>query len=279
MRVLLLVVLLLSAGMALVYVGGTQIAAENAPSYTVDVAQLPPVTAAAWGVFDTKTGELLVGQHHDTPRPVASLTKLMTAERAAAEDLLLATTTLSYRAVATSGRAGRLLAGETLSVHELLFPLLIESSNDAAEAIAEHAGREAFVTAMNIRAAQLGMIHTRYGDPSGLSSENVSTVTDLARLVAHLAAAQPHLLDITRLGQYVGTAHTWRNVNPIASDRAFRGGKHGYTDEANRTLAAIITEAFEAGERDLTFVLLGSDDLVADTEALRTLVRTAVTYR
>lgn len=277
MRTLVLSCLVLVAGTLLIVFADVP-SGTQPPAYQITPALSPTVSARAWGVYDTETGERLLAHESGAALPIASLTKLMTAA-VAYERVPAATTTLSWRAVATEGRAGRLEVGETLSVYELLFPLLIESSNDAAEALAEQAGRDSFIGGMNLAAARLGMLDTVYADPSGLSPENISTVDDLARLVGHLAAREPHLLDITRLSQYVGVAHTWVNVNPVAGVDTFRGGKHGYTEEADRTFVGLFEHEFPGGERrTLTIVLLGSENLVADVAALRSVVDLSVRY-
>ncbi|MDZ4285162.1 MAG: hypothetical protein U1A28_05030, partial [Patescibacteria group bacterium] len=87
-------------------------------------------------------------------------------------------------------------------------------------------------------------------------------------------------LDISQLEQYVGEEHTWRNVAPTASFDTFRGGKHGYTEEAGRTLAALFEEELaEGGAKAIAIIFLGSDDLKADIETLRSFLHTGVAYR
>jgi len=284
MRLLLIIVLLLGIGYALMVFGIPGVSAyavsSPAPSFTTDGTRTPQVSALAWGIFDTKTEELLFGTDVDGVHPIASVTKLMTA--VVSLDMLApeATTTLSRRAVATEGRLGGLKAGEVLSVRELLFPLLLESSNDAAEALAEYGGHDAFVAQMNATAQKLGMTKTAYADPSGLSPHNVSSVGDLAKMVKYLADTNPHMLDISKLEYYVGEEHIWHNVDKVAALETFRGGKHGYTDEADRTLAALFEESLQdGGTRIVTLVLLGSNNLQADVEVLRTFLNGHVAYR
>lgn len=283
MRTLLLTVVVLGIGLALITFGIPGVSAyalsSSTASYTKDGTRLPEVSARAWGVFDTDTGQLLFGNDVDGVRPIASVTKLMTAEVALDSLDLEATTTLSRRAITTEGRAGSLEAGEEYSIRELLFPLLLSSSNDAAEAIAEYADRNTFLTQMNETAEKIGMTSTAYGDPSGLSPSSVSSVADLAKLVAYLSHNQQYLLDISQLQNYVGQ-HTWHNVNKASAIETFRGGKHGYTDEAGRTLAALFEEQlFNGDTQHITIVLLGSEDLKSDVETLRSFLREHVAYR
>lgn len=284
MRVFLVLILFLMLGFVLMvpsmtYQASYAFSTYTMGAYTIDQAA-PPVSARAWGVFDAGTGKLLFGRNADTARPIASVTKLMTAEVALATMNLEATTTLSERAVATEGWAGSLAAGDTMTIRELLFPLMLSSSNDAAEAIAEGAGRNVFLEEMNQTAAGLGMESTHYDDPSGLSPKSVSSAEDLAKLLAHLMRERPYLVSITGLSKYIGEEHTWKNINPASSVSTFEGGKHGFTDEAGKTLAAIFDEPLANGEtKAIAIVLLDSDDLKADVAALRAFLNTHVAYR
>ncbi len=280
MRIFLLVVLILCVSLIFLSSRTVQDALSSERVYTIDLGVEPEVSARAWGVFDAATGNVLLAQNEREVLPVASLTKLFTADIALDTLALEASTTLSWRAVATEGRAGSLRAGEHMSVRELLFPLLIESSNDAAEALAEHSGRARFIEDMNAQADALGMDDTYFADPSGLSPQNVSTVHDLAIFIAHLSNNQPYVLDITSLPTYIGSTHAWWNVNPLVNADTFRGGKHGYTDEANRTFAGIFNENFPSGtSAEISIILLGSDDLPRDIEAIRSFMRDHVNYR
>src|SRR5678815_6159090 len=87
------------------------------------------------------------------------------------------------------GTKSRLRLGAELPRHERLRLALMSSDNRAASSLARTypGGTRAFVAAMNAKAAELGMTHTRYADPTGLSAQNVSTANDLARLVAAAA--------------------------------------------------------------------------------------------
>jgi D-alanyl-D-alanine carboxypeptidase len=282
MRTLLVTALLLVVGLIyLVPIEAYELPfSDQNPSYTSDGTRPGAVSAKAWGIYDTETGELLFGKEADAARPIASVTKLMTASVALGTLPLEATTTLSKRAIATEGKAGGLKAGEVFTTRELLFPLILSSSNDAAEAIAEREGREKFLATMNAEARELGMTHTHYDDPSGLSPSSTSSVSDLAKLVSHLVREQPYLIDISQLDTYVGASHTWKNINPASHVATYRGGKHGYTDEANRTLAAVFEEEVDSdAPRSFTIVLLGSDNLKTDIETLRGYLRAHLAYR
>jgi D-alanyl-D-alanine carboxypeptidase len=76
---------------------------------------------------------------------------------------------------------------------------------------------------------------------------------------------------MTRLKQYIGEYTGWVNNSPVRDMEGYRGGKHGYTKAANRTLAAVFAES-SLGNRELGYIILGSNDIRSDTEALRTAV-------
>ncbi len=250
------------------------------PEYQVaeDAFTNVAVTASSYVVFDASEGRVFAERGIDTVHEIASITKLVTADAALSTTTVDASTTISWRAVSSEGRAGGLAAGERYRVRELVFPLLLESSNDAAEAIAEANGRASFIASMNARVKELGMSSTTLVDPSGLGRGNVSTARDLTTLLRHLYATHRHVLDITTLSSYVGEGHVWQNNAPVITSGGFIGGKHGYTDTAGRTIAAIFEERFiESGSvRPIGIVLLDSDDLSGDVARLRDEFRLAV---
>jgi len=250
------------------------------PHYVIDSAiSSTTLSAQAWLLFDAETGEVLGGKNIDTVLPIASVTKLLTAETAISSLDLNASTTISWRAVATEGKAGSLKANDVMNTRELLFPLLLESSNDAAEALAESVKREVFIGHMNDNAKKLGMDNTKLQDPSGLSSGNVSTTLDLQKLLMHLYTERRHILDITHLTTFVGSKHMWQNNDPIFSSAGFIGGKHGYTEEAERTFAAIFDEKLSLDvTRPIGIILLGSDNLKTDMQILTEGLHASVHY-
>lgn len=276
-----LATLFVAAALALffLYLQSSEELVLGTPSYVVGDTPLSGVSARAWEVFDAETGEVLSGKDEFEKLPIASVTKLMTAEVALLTLDLSTTTQISWNAVSTEGRAGKLSAGEIIRVRELLFPLLIESSNDAAEAIAEYGDHGTFVTAMNTRAREIGMHDTVFAGPSGLSEENISTADDVRKLLLHLMVDHRHALDITRLEKFIGEDHTWWNNSPVFSSEGFLGGKHGYTDEAGRTLAAVFEQSLRGGvRRPVGIVLLDSEDIERDTSIIREYLSAFVSY-
>jgi D-alanyl-D-alanine endopeptidase (penicillin-binding protein 7) len=125
-------------------------------------AKDPSVSALSYLVADLKTGTVLVSKNTNLQIPIASVTKLMTAV-VADETLGLDTrTTITSDVINTYGTQGELKTGEKYSVLDLFYPLLLESSNDAAEALASTKNRTKFISDMNAKAQTLGLIHTSY---------------------------------------------------------------------------------------------------------------------
>ncbi len=250
------------------------------PLFIIDNNAKPVVSAPRYILVDLLSGQVLAGERVNDPAPIASVSKIMTALVAERTLDLHATTTVSEHAVDTEGRAGRLKRGEKIGVRELLFPLLLESSNDAAEALAESSGnRNGFVYEMNTRARALGLLNTGFDDPSGLSPQNHSTPADLAHLLGYLFEKDRYILDITLLHQYVGESHDWLNNDPVVGIQSYEGGKHGFTPEAGRTFTGVFNENLKnGGTRTVGIVVLGSKNIRADVMALEEFAHTHVTY-
>lgn len=147
----------------------------------------PPVDAAAAVLADLDTGRVLFARNGNERRPIASLTKIMTALLVIEETTPTEIVTTSPNAAAGGGigiSGLGLVAGERIRATELLYALLLQSANDAAVALAEHVGGsvERFVRQMNARAGELGLHRTRFASPNGLDDTGYSSARDLARL-------------------------------------------------------------------------------------------------
>ncbi len=239
----------------------------------------PDVSARSALVVDLGTGKELFSKDADTPRPIASVTKLLSSALFYASASTTETVTITWNDVASEGRSGRLRSGEVYSNYELLFPALLESSNDAASTMRRVAPVD-LLAQMNAYAQQQQLSSTRFVDATGLSAQNISTAHELSRLGIALYRDYPHIFDITQLRQYLSGNNMWLNNNPFVAEEGYVGGKQGYTYEANRTAIAFFDEQFSSGAvRRLVYVLLGSDDLREDMRLLRAYVRTAVDYK
>lgn len=253
-------------------------ALEYQPALKVLAYDTPAVTAKAYLIFDLESGTEIASHNSTDVLPIASVTKLATAAAFLETADLAASTTIAWSDVAAEGRAGKLEYGQEYVSRELLYPLLIESSNDAAEAMTRIDPE--LLDAMNAYARLLNLPETSFGDASGLSSDNVSTAYELFVLTRALHQEHPHVFDITQVPQYIGRHTGWVNNNPFAQEPAYKGGKHGFTNAANRTAVALFEEEVpEAGTLTIGYVILGSDDLVSDMEQLRAIVKDSVRFQ
>ncbi|MCA9359534.1 D-alanyl-D-alanine carboxypeptidase [Candidatus Kaiserbacteria bacterium] len=223
------------------------------PSIQIDVD--------SYVVFDIETGEIILSQNPDKELPIASITKLFTAKKLLETDFNQKIT-ITREDVETEGRAGKLSAGEEYEAKELIFPLLLESSNDAATAIERNIGK-------------ITLADKTLFDGSGLSSRNKSTAKELSSEVRDIYKNLPYIFDVTTLKQYVSDKNGWVNNSPVRDLEGYKGGKHGFTYEANRTLVAVFSEK-KLDNRELGYILLGSDDLRSDVIKLRSLVEDSV---
>ncbi len=252
---------------------------------SVDKPSTLKVSAESYLVADVETGEIILEKNADTPYPMASVSKLLTAIVAKEQIDARHIATVSKDSYNTYGTEGELSSGEKILVSDLYYPLLIESSNDAAEVLADDFGRDAFLKLINQKAAALGMYSTSYEDPSGLSANNVSTAHDLAMLGLHIYSEYPEILDITRVKQYAIYNHTWANANLFLTYPNFLGGKNGFINEAKKStlsyfkvfLRGSSTDSKAEG-RPLMIVLLRSNDRDADAAGLLSFVAKNIRY-
>lgn len=228
-------------------------------------------------VVDQYTGEPLFSKNAQAVLPIASITKLMTAlvvidsQAPLGETLSISTEDIDTE----KGSGSRLPPGTRLSRGEMLQLALMSSENRAANALGRHhpGGLRAFVAAMNEKARALGMEDSRFVEPTGLSSSNVSNARDLSRLVRE-ALEYPLVRQFsTASGLTVDTGYrmvSYRNTNRLIANPAWDIGlqKTGYISEAG---SCLVMQASIEG-RPVVIVLLdaaGSSSRFGDAQRLR----------
>jgi len=214
-------------------------------------------------VQDAESGETLLAKNQGAVLPIASITKLMTAmvilDSGVSLEQRVAISDEDYDLV--KGTRSRLRPGTVLTRDELLLLALMSSENRAAYSLARTypGGTAVFVAAMNEKARSLGMAETHFIDPTGLSSSNVSTAEDLARMV-RAAAEYPLIRQYsTRENATVhafGRSLDYRNTNGLVRSGQWDIGlsKTGYISEAGRCLVMRVRMA----SREVIVVLLDS---------------------
>ncbi|MES2216217.1 MAG: serine hydrolase [Patescibacteria group bacterium] len=229
------------------------------------------ITASAYVVRNLTTGEFLIGHNADQLVPVASLTKLVTAIVARKVTDPTERITVGRNVMATYGNTAEFQAGETFTANDLYYPLLMVSSNDAAEAFALAYGRKEFIQQMNDFVQSIGAYHSYFADASGLSPYNISSANDLALILDWIRKNDPHILEITMEKSRTIRAHTWVNPTHFLSWSTYLGGKNGYTPEADRTGALLF--AHGSKKEVYSVVVLGSELRDQDVVTLLAKVR------
>lgn len=242
----------------------------------------PEVLAQSAIVMSFKSGNelgnILYQKNKDEILPIASLTKVMTAiivlENFDLEEIIK----VSKDSVLALGDKGGLIRGEELSIRDLLYIMLIESSNDAAMALAndnQKLNYEEFLDLMNTKAIELELENTKFLDPIGLNSKNKSTSFELAYLIKH-ALGFSNLWDILKIPETTiysidnKFVHNLANTNELLDKIPFlKGGKTGYTEEAGECMLTVSDISDSLGFNNyLITVVLGSYQREADTEKL-----------
>jgi D-alanyl-D-alanine endopeptidase (penicillin-binding protein 7) len=230
---------------------------------------VPDVRAAAAIIYDPSSGKVLWEENSQDERSIASITKVMTAVV-----FLESATDLDQEIVVT--RADTLRASTTflrtndrVRPADLLRLLLLPSDNAAARVLARVSplGYDAFIARMNQKAQDLGLDHTFYADPSGLSADDVSSAYDMARLISY-AAEDDRIGPLMRTPEYsfrtgAGRLITVKSTNQIlrAGDVDVRGGKTGFIQKAGYCLATLLK--LPEGGPSVAVVVLGATSNLA----------------
>lgn len=247
--------------------------------FTKSWSQKPKVSAEAYLIGDLENGEIILEKNQSKQFPIASVSKLMTAtvskEFQNQEDLAQ----VSKTAIKTEGENGNFRLNEKIKIKDLLYPLLLESSNDAAEILAENSGRAYFLEKMNEKAEDIGLASTFFEDPSGLSPHNQSTVLDLFRLAKYVREKSADLFSITTNHSYKNGNHIWQSNNQFLREDGYIGGKSGYTDEALQTGVSLFSLPLGSSEdRNIAITLLYSRDRYRDVENILKYLKNNVFY-
>ncbi len=207
-------------------------------------------SAYEYVLMDMDSGRVLASKNKDSPRLIASITKIMTAilaiENNDINDIVKVDSSISK----SYGSGIYISIGEEIKLIDLIYGLMLRSGNDAAIAIATYTSgtEEEFVKLMNKKAKELGMKNTVFYNASGLDTDkigNKSTAYDMALLTRYtmqndtykeIVKTKKHVVK-TNLKTYV-----WHNKNKLLSENYVTGGKTGYTKRAKRTLVSTATK-------------------------------------
>jgi D-alanyl-D-alanine endopeptidase (penicillin-binding protein 7) len=214
-------------------------------------------------VIDQSTGHAVIEKQPDAVVPIASISKLMTSMVVldAKLDMHEVITITDADVDTMKGTRSRLPVGTTMTRETAMLLALMSSENRAANALGRHypGGLPAFVAAMNRKAHALGMYNSRFEEPTGLSSNNVSTAHDLARMVT-AAARYPEIRQFSTTAEAKvelnGRVRDFGNTNALVRSDSWEIGvsKTGYISEAGRCL---VMQA-RVADKPVVIVLLDS---------------------
>ncbi|MCL2385945.1 MAG: D-alanyl-D-alanine carboxypeptidase [Defluviitaleaceae bacterium] len=258
----------------LLYLLVVQITSVYAQEVT-EIRQMPSpprYTAGAVVLIDADTGLILYGHEENTPMYPASITKVMTALVVLehATDLSERIRFCDYAVWSIPRNSSHIYmdVGETLTIYEALYALMLESANEVSVALALHvAGSvENFADLMNRRAASLGAYDTNFVNPSGLAARNHTTTAYDMALIMREAVLNPIFrnivstvrFDIPPTERQADTRHLLNSNRQMRAGPFYNeyviGGKTGFTPAAGNTL---VTYAYHDGRRLITTVLAG----------------------
>ena len=227
---------------------------------------LPDLTAQSVLMYDLTENKVLYEKDPNVPHPMASLTKIMTAviaiENPKPDDEYAVT-----KADIVGSDSMGVNPGETYSLEDLLYGLVLHSGNDAAEVLANNypGGREAFIEAMNNKAKALGMLNTHYSNPSGLQGdgEQYTTTYDLLILTKYALEHYPLFAQVVSTVSYdipQTSDHAEidldNETNLLTTYPGVKGVKDGYTPEAGLCLVTYL----DYGGHKIIGVILNSQN-------------------
>ena len=237
------------------------------PLLSEDVKRID-VSSRAYIIYDPQARTVVSGKNEKLRFSPASSTKIMTAI-IALEEYNLEDVITAIGLDKVEGSTMKLREGETISVENVLYGLLLPSGNDAAYIIASvyEGGESGFVARMNEKAKKLNLVNTRFVDPSGYSDDNYTTAYDLARLASYalknpkfgaiVSTKNKTVTDVT--GEII---HELSNLNELLGIDGVSGVKTGFSEEA---LGVLVSSVDHEG-RTYIIVVLGSDDRFFDTK-------------
>ena len=250
-------------------------------------ASSPKLYSSIALIYDQQTQRPLYAKNSGTLAPIASITKLMTAMVVLdAQQSLDEEISIDVADIDTlKGTHSRLRIGTTYTRSELLKLALMASENRAASALARTypGGYDAAIAAMNAKAREFDMPNTRFLDPTGLNSDNVSTAHDLVKMVS-AARDYPLIHQYTTTPSY--SVDGWgrrelrfNNTNPLIKNAAWDIGvsKTGYISEAGRCLVMEAT----INQRPVIIVLLdswGKNSRIGDANRIKKWMESSNTY-
>ncbi|MDP3093814.1 MAG: L,D-transpeptidase family protein [bacterium] len=237
-------------------------------------APMPKTAAKSYLVADLDSGFVFAEKNIEEKLPVASLTKLITATTLSENAALNTSLSVKKHMLDAFGSTTGLTPGARFKVAELFYPLLVESSNDAALVLSAYFGIDRTLELMNDKTARIMMPDSRFVDPHGYDPGNVSTAKDLFYLARYVSNNWPLLWRIAR-GEEVrifgkNRFLSLKNKNLFFDEPDFIGGKTGYikaSDYNGLFVFRFLTK--REVERRIVIIILGAPGLEEGEQNLK----------
>lgn len=229
----------------------------------------PDVSAESYFAADLKNNFVFTELNKEKILPIASLTKLITVITAA-DYINLDKEIIITKDMIIPTSLPRLEAGQKFTIFQLLYPILLESSNEAALAIAKFTGEEQFISFMNQKVRSIGTEDTIIADSFGADAKNVSSAEDLFLFAKYIYNNRRFILRISagRLNFSAYGAPVFKNLknfNVFSDSPEFVGGKVGKSESAKETMLSVFEIDMNGEKRPVTIIVLYSEDAGKDT--------------
>lgn len=247
---------------------------------TADLASIN-ASAEAYVVFDTSTRSIVAGKNHSYRFSPASTAKVMSAIIALEHYDLDHYLTVPQNIYEVVGSKMHLIPGESLTVRDLLYGMMLPSGNDAAYVVAHYypGGVEGFVKAMNDKVKELKLSNTFFLDPGGYEDGNYTTASELARLGAYAMNNKEFARIVSTSSITVNTKlqdhpYELKNLNELLSYDNVYGIKTGFTNEAG----GVLLTAVKKGDTMYIVSVLKSQDRFSDTKDIMNFINEKISY-
>ncbi|MEK7087079.1 MAG: serine hydrolase, partial [Patescibacteria group bacterium] len=238
---------------------------------------VPPLELKAEAVMAIKLdgNRIYYNKNMNKQRPIASITKLMTAIIVLENYNLNDVIKITKKDIGREGSSGNLRVEEIMTIRSLLTIMLIESSNNAAITLANQ--RPDFILLMNKKAQDLNLSNTNFTTPDGLDqTDNYSSAFDIAKIFSYLINNHKEALEILKIKNIViyssdgKIEHRLKNTNELLGRVSeVLAGKTGYTDNAGESLTLLISDLYSNNfNNDIITVVLGSPNRFDESEKL-----------
>ena len=234
--------------------------------------KMPPLSAKSILAADLGSNFVFMEKEPETVLPVASVSKVLTVLVAQEYINLEQKLPVTQTALATTSLP-RLVADEKVSAFDLLYLLLLESSNEAAGIFSETIGIKRFVELMNQKAQSIGMKRSEFTDAAGINESNVSTARDIFYLAKNLYYNRQFVLNATN-GKFKDVGYksqkfpNMNNFNAFPEFPEFVGGKIGISSSAEETMLAIFEPVLGGQKRPVAIIALGSQNVKKDIDLI-----------